>query len=84
MQRGIYPSMMRRYAKMNRTIKTDKAFIGHCHQMVYTKEVCANGSPKGFDAFAMGHGPAYEEPQQTYVILNGKRGLIFHSPIFAG
>lgn len=80
---GIYPSMMRWYAKMNQTIQIDKAFIGHYHQMVYTKEVCVNGSLKGFDAFAMGHGLAYEEPQQTYVILNEKRGFIFYSPIFA-
>lgn len=79
---GIYPSMMRWYAKMNQTIKIDKAFLGHYHQMVYTKEVCVNGSLKGFDAFAMGHGLAYEEPQQTYVILNEKRGFIFYSPIF--
>lgn len=50
--------------------------------MVYTKEVCVNGSLKGFDAFAMGHGLTYEEPQQTYVILNEKRGFIFYSPIF--
>lgn len=80
---GIYPSMFKRYAKLNRTVKIDKAFIGHHHRMIYTKEVCANGSPKGFDAFATGHGPAYEEPRQTYVILNEKRGLIFCPPIFA-
>lgn len=80
---GIYPSMLRWYSKMNQTIKIDKAFIGHYHTSVYTKEVCVNGSLKGFDAFAMGHGLAFEEPQQTYVILNEKRGFIFYSPIFA-
>lgn len=80
---GIYPSMMRRYAKMNQTMKTGKAFLGHYHQMAYTKEVCADGSLKGFDAFAMGHGLAYEGPQQTYVILNEKGGFIFYPPILA-
>ena len=80
---GIYPSMFKWYAKLNQTIKIDKAFIGHYHQMIYTKEVCVNGSLKGFDAFAMGHGLPYEVPQQTYVILNEKRGFIFYSPIFA-
>lgn len=80
---GIYPSMLRWYSKMNQTIKIDKAFIGHYHTSVYTKEVCVNGSLKGFDAFAMGHGLAFEAPQQTYVILNEKRGFIFYSPIFA-
>lgn len=80
---GIYPSMFKWYAKLNQTIKIDKAFIGHYHQMIYTKEVCVNGSLKGYDAFAMGHGLPYEVPQQTYVILNEKRGFIFYSPIFA-
>lgn len=79
---GIYPSMFKWYAKLNQTIKIDKAFIGHYHQMIYTKEVCVNGSLKGYDAFAMGHGLPYEVPQQTYVILNEKRGFIFYSPIF--
>ena len=79
---GIYPPMLRWFGKMNQTIKIDKAFIGHWHQSIYTKEVCVNGSLKGMDAFAMGHGLAYEEPQQAYVILNKKRGFIFYSPIF--
>ena len=80
---GIYPSMLRWFGKMNQVIKIDKAFLGHYHTSIYTKEVCVNGSLKGYDAFAMGHGLAYEEPQQTYVILNEKRGFIFYSPIFA-
>lgn len=80
---GIYPSMLRWFAKMNQTIKIDKAFVGHYHTSIYTKEVCVNGSLKGYDAFAMGHGLAFEEPQQTYVILNKRRGFVFYSPIFA-
>ena len=80
---GIYPSMFKWYAKMNQTIQIDKAFIGHYHTSIYTKDVCVNGSLKGYDAFAMGKGLAYEVPQQTYVILNEKRGFIFYSPVFA-
>jgi hypothetical protein len=80
---GIYPAMFRWYSKMNQTIEIDKAFLGHYHSSIYTKEVCVNGSLKGYDAFALGHGLAYEDPQQTYVILNEKRGFIFYSPIFA-
>lgn len=80
---SIYPPMLRWFGKMNQTIKIDKAFIGHWHTSIYTKEVCVNGSLKGYDAFAIGHGLSYELPQQTYVILNEKRGFIFYSPIFA-
>lgn len=80
---GLFPPMLRWYAKMNQTVKVDKVFLGHFHQSIYTKEFCVNGSLKGYDAYAMGHGLPYEEPQQTYVILNEKRGFIFYSPIFA-
>lgn len=80
---SIYPPMLRWFGKMNQTIKIDKAFIGHWHTSTYTKEVCVNGSLKGYDAFAIGHGLSFELPQQTYVILNEKRGFIFYSPIFA-
>ena len=80
---SIYPAMLRWFGKMNQVIKIDKAFLGHWHSSIYTKEVCINGSLKGYDAFAMGHGLSYEVPQQTYVILNEKRGFIFYSPIFA-
>lgn len=80
---SIYPPMLRWFGKMNQTIKIDKAFIGHWHTSIYTKEVCVNGSLKGYDAFAIGHGLSFELPQQTYVILNEKRGFIFYSPIFA-
>lgn len=80
---SIYPAMLRWFGKMNQVIKIDKAFLGHWHSSIYTKEVCINGSLKGYDAFAMGHGLPYEVPQQTYVILNEKRGFIFYTPIFA-
>lgn len=79
---GIYPSMLRWYSKLNQTIKIDKAFIGHWHTIINIKEVVVNGSIKGFDAYAMGKGLAYEEPQQTFLILNDKRGFILHTPIF--
>jgi predicted phosphodiesterase len=80
---GLFPPMLRWFGKLNQTVKVDKVFLGHFHQSIYAKEFCVNGSLKGYDAFAMGHGLAYEEPQQTYVILNEKRGFIFYSPIFA-
>ena len=80
---GIYPSMFKWFAKMNQIMPIDKAWIGHYHSMTWTKEVCVNGSLKGMDAFSIAHGMSYEMPQQTYAILNEKRGYIFYSPIFA-
>lgn len=79
---GLYPPMLRWFGKMNQTIKIDKAFLGHYHQSIWTKECCVNGSLKGYDAYALGNGLAFEEPKQTYVILNEKRGFIFYTNIF--
>lgn len=79
---GLFVPMMRWFSKMNQVMPIDKAFIGHYHTSIYTKDVIVNGSIKGYDAFAMGKALPYEEPQQTYVILNEKRGFIFYTPIF--
>ena len=79
---GIYPSMFKWFGRMNQVVPIDKAFIGHYHTSIWTKEVCVNGSLKGYDAFAIGKGLNYEEPQQTYCILNESRGFIFYTPIF--
>lgn len=79
---GIYPSMLRWYSKLNQTIKIDKAFLGHWHTIINIKELAVNGSIKGYDAYSMGKGLAYEDPQQTLIILNEKRGFILHTPIF--
>lgn len=79
---GIYPSALRWFAKMNQNFNIDRAFVGHYHTSVWTKEMCVNGSIKGYDAYAMAHGLAFEAPQQTYVIMNERRGFIFYTPIF--
>lgn len=79
---GIYPALFRWYFKIASVLKIDKAFIGHYHQLIYTKEVIVNGSIKSYDAYAIGHGLAYEPAQQAFTILNEKRGFILFTPIF--
>ena len=79
---GLFPPMLRWFGKLNQTIKVDKVFLGHFHQSIYTKEFCVNGSVKGYDAYACGMGLAYEEPKQTFVVLNKKRGFITYTNIF--
>lgn len=79
---GLFPPMLRWFGKLNQTIKVDKVFLGHFHQSIYAKEFCVNGSIKGYDAYACGMGLAYEEPKQTFVVLNKKRGFITYTNIF--
>ena len=79
---GIYPSMLRWYAKMAKTFKIDKAFIGHWHSSININEVTVNGTPKGWDAYAMSHGFEFERPCQNMTLLDSKHGFCLFQPIF--
>lgn len=78
---GIYPSMFRWFHKVSGTYNIDLAAIGHWHTSTITKKVITNGSLKGFDQYAMSHGLDYERAQQTFFMLEEKRGVVFWSPI---
>ena len=44
--------------------------------------IVVNGNIKGYDAYAMNKGLPFEEPKQTFIVINSKRGIILHKPIF--
>ena len=79
---GIYPPMLRWFAKLSQTIPIDIACIGHWHTSTFTKHIVVNGNIKGYDAYAMNKGLPFEEPKQTFIVINSKRGIILHKPIF--
>ena len=61
---GIFPSMLRWFSGMAKTLGVETAFIGHYHQSIFTKRVIVNGSSKGYDAYALGKNLEYEKPSQ--------------------
>lgn len=81
---GIYPQLFRWWHRISNTLKVDKAFIGHWHNQSFLRDVIVNGSVKGWDSFALALGMPYEEPMQSFCILNEKKGFKIYIPIFLG
>ena len=79
---GIYPSMLRWFAKVAKVFRLDIAFIGHWHQSIFTQQCVVNGSLKGYDAYAMGKGLDYQQPSQNMTLLDSRYGFCLHQEIF--
>ena len=79
---GIFPSMFRWFGNINRNLNIKTAFVFHYHQSILTNKVIVNGTPKGFDAFALGHGFEYEKPSQNMILLDSHFGICNFQQIF--
>jgi hypothetical protein len=47
-----------------------------------TPDCQLNGSLKGYDSFAASHGFKYQEPLQSFTIMDSKKGMTIKAPIF--
>lgn len=79
---GIFIPMLKWFSNAVKLFGIKKAFIGNWHTTINIKEVAVNGSVKGYDSYAMGLFLPYEEPQQSLLLLNEKRGFTNHQSIF--
>lgn len=79
---GIFPSMLRWFGNMSKTLGVKAAFIGHWHQSVFTNHVIVNNTVKGYDAFAMGRGLEFSPPSQNLVLLDSEYGFCNFQQIF--
>lgn len=78
---GIFPSMLRWFGGMAKTLGVETAFIGHWHQSIFTKRVIVNGSSKGYDAYALGKNLEFERPSQNLILLDSEFGLCNFQPV---
>jgi hypothetical protein len=73
---------MRWFARIAKVFNVEMAWFAHFHQSIFTKNIIVNPSLIGYSAFAMGKGFEKEEPTQTMLIWNEKRGITQYTPIF--
>jgi len=78
---GIFPSMLRWFANLAKTLKIESAFIGHWHTSIFTSKVIVNGSMKGYDAFALSKMLEFQQPSQNLILLDSEFGLCNFQPI---
>lgn len=81
---GIWPPIMRLRAKKAYTFDFDWFNVGHWHQYVHGQGLIINGSLKGYDEFAKGHGFQPERPQQALWTVTPEHGVTMAAPIFCG
>ena len=79
---GLVVPLMRWFSRIAKVFNVEMAWFGHFHQSIFTKNVIVNPSLIGYSAFAMGKGFEKEEPTQTMLIWNEKRGITQYTPIF--
>lgn len=80
---GITPSLNKKQANWDKTRKADYNIMGHFHTLSYpNSRTTLNGSMKGFDAFANSLGFGYEDPKQSFQLLDARRGFTVSAPIF--
>jgi hypothetical protein len=81
---GITIPVNKRVAVWDRVHRADLHHIGHFHQQCDHHPWFANGSVIGYNEYAMSIGAAPEPPQQTFYLLDAKRGKTTVSPIWVG
>jgi len=80
---GLYVPLLRYVTRVNKQQRADFDCIGHFHSMDFLRNagILINGSVCGFDTYAQRKGFAPEPPQQTFQIIDSKRGLTTNEPI---
>ena len=79
---GIYPPMLRWFFKISKSLKVDKAFLGHWHQPIFTEQCVVNNSLKGYDAYAMDKGMDFQPPSQNLILLDSRYGFCMYQQVF--
>lgn len=80
---GLTIPLIKAIHRVNTQVRADYNFMGHFHQLFQaTKDCMVNGSGIGYNAYAQFIGAAPEPPQQSYNLIDQKRGLTIKAPIF--
>lgn len=79
---GVTIPVNKRVAMWDRVNRADLHHVGHFHQQCDHSPWFANGSVIGYNEYAMSIGAAPEPPQQTFYLLDAKRGKTTVSPIW--
>ena len=79
---GITIPIEKAIASWNKGRKADIDIFGHWHQYIAGRHFVCNSSLIGYNAFAVAIKAPFEPPQQTFFLLDAKRGRTITAPIF--
>lgn len=78
---GLTIPVEKAIASWNKGRVADLDLFGHWHTQQQNPKWCSNGSLIGFNAFSIAIKAPFEPPQQTYFLLDAKRGRTITAPI---
>lgn len=79
---GISIPLNKAFAQWDKVRHADLHHIGHWHQQLDGGRWLANGCVKGYDPYAMSVKGTPEPPQQTFYVLDEKRGKTAVTPLW--
>jgi hypothetical protein len=79
---GLTIPVEKAIANWNKGIVAHVDLFGHWHTQQQNPKWCSNGSLIGYNAFSVAIKAPFEPPQQTYFLLDSKRGRTGTWPIF--
>jgi hypothetical protein len=81
---GITIPVRKKIAQWNKAERVNLDVFGHFHQQVDGGDFICNGSLIGYNAYAVSIGADYEQPKQTFFLVNKKWGKSMVTPVFVG
>lgn len=79
---GLTIPTNKKIAEWDKAKRADLDVFGHYHQFQQSPKWCSNGSLIGYGPYSIRIGAGYEPPQQTFFLLDEKRGRTGTWPIF--
>jgi hypothetical protein len=79
---GLAVPLLKRVAKWDEIRPARYHVIGHYHQRRDFERALTNGSLIGLNAYAIKVGAGYEPPEQSFFLLDSKRGKCMVSPVW--
>jgi hypothetical protein len=79
---GVSIPLMKKIWNWNKGRKADMTVLGHFHQWTPHSMFNINGSLCGYSPFALTIGAPYEDPQQSYFLVDSKHGPTCFSPVW--
>jgi len=79
---GITTTITKAISAWDQQVKADISFSGHLHQHMYGGNFVSNASMIGHSPFAIEIKAKYEDPSQTFCVIDPDRGLTVVKKIF--
>ena len=78
---GVTIPLIKFVNRANSQTRADLDFVGHFHQLTFHNQFVVNGSLIGVTPYSVGCGFSYERPQQGFILVHEKHGVISQAPI---